>query len=556
MSEWDDKINKLLVEVDALDDNPDKSALDALWLKVLTIATGVQNPPAEALGELVNDVLDCLSDDALDSCSDQLDVIFSRIEASYQNSDGELASNIWSDFLHVVLGDLSNIDEFKQLVYCVLTPPDAIDIEQDGFRSSQDPQHEETDKFPIDDAINQHSKDRSQDDAGSLREVECVSVEETIKASEINVDNLPWPEHLEQLSDEEAISTFNRLFTSFHIDAKLHDSKDLKNYEKLVEIRRKLNLRESEKSYKSLWSTTYSEFISSQGITLAPKPDKANTDAVQEKESIDSPKTNNDTTTSVNSQSDNSPLQQPSPVQDKSTPVRHFYSSINTQEEYLDCAIKHLDACKAILVAHDKFNPSTDDAYQDLLMFEEVYYLAGYILECILKSFILNHIQWNGDNLETIDVPLKHLSWGKKYGYFSFSSHFTGWMLSFVKKDSYWTTVFEKIPLFNGRRSIPYSPENREINAWLKWIFRDRRIRNIIYDWKAEVRYHHYDIFRIDAIMLIKLCDLIVKSIIKNFGKRPSIVNSDAQSLRKSISSDFHDLVSRYYKDQQNINAV
>lgn len=556
MSEWDDKINKLLVEVDALDDNPDKSALDALWLKVLTIATGVQNPPAEALGVLINDVQDCLTDDALDSCSEQLDVIFSRLEALCQNSDSELVTNIWCDFLHVIFGELPSIDEFKQLVYCVLTPSDAIDIEQDGFRSSQEPQHDEPEKIPINDAINQHSKDRSQGDAGVLREVDSVSIEETLKASEIITDNIFWPEQIENLSDEEAISTFNRLFTSFHIDAKLHDSKDLRSYEKLVEIRRKLDLKETEKSYKSLWSITYSEFLYSKGVAIPSKPEKANTNAEQTKENVGASKTNNDTAASDNSQSDNSLLQQPNPVQDKSTPVRHFYSSINSQDEYLDCAIKHLDACKAILVAHDRFNPSSNDSYQDLLMFEEVYYLAGYILECILKSFILNHIQWNGDNLETIDVPLKHLSWVKKYGYFSFSSHFTGWMLTFVKKDSYWTTVFEKIPLFNGRKLIPYSQETREVNAWLKWIFRDRRIRDIIYDWKAEVRYHHYDIFRIDAIMLIKLCDLIVKSVIKNFGKRPSIINYDAQSLRKSISIDFHDLVSRYFNDQQNINTI
>ena len=95
MSEWDDKINKLLVEVDALDDNPDKSALDALWLKVLTIATGVQNPPAEALGELVNDVLDCFTDFVIDSCSEQLDEIFSRIESLYRNPDSEPPRCIW-----------------------------------------------------------------------------------------------------------------------------------------------------------------------------------------------------------------------------------------------------------------------------------------------------------------------------------------------------------------------------------------------------------------------------------------------------------------------------
>lgn len=131
MSEWDDKINKLLVEVDALDDNPDKSALDALWLKVLTIATGVDMPSAERLGELVNDVLDSYEFDVAEQSSDQIDDIFNKLESLPSDTSNDQIDIIWTEFLHVMLGDRPRVEDVKQLVYCTLMPMESSGARED-----------------------------------------------------------------------------------------------------------------------------------------------------------------------------------------------------------------------------------------------------------------------------------------------------------------------------------------------------------------------------------------------------------------------------------------
>lgn len=636
MSEWDDKINKLLVEVDALDDNPDKSALDALWLKVLTIATGVQNPPAEALGELVNDVLDCFTDFVIDSCSEQLDEIFSRIESLYRNPDSEPPRCIWCDFFNIIHGELHRIDEFKKLVHCVLTPSGAIDIEQDDDDSPLEPHHRDEEKPPI-------SEDpHFQDDSEIIREAEeamavgeTTTVTPTIASSN---DIIQWQAFISQLPDEEIILSLNRVFGIYGFDVKLLNSDELHDKAVFASIRSKLNVSETielrEDTYKTSWSIIYNRFLRSKGVVFTKVASKSQTilepvhavehnreessgeikwassiddrsdedivsifnrlfsayqihehlqnieelqqeerflevrNVLSVKKSYSYYKTQYKKSWSIiyfqflksrgisfpRNESDEKRLEQsPKQVTVKRKKKSHFGDS---KEEYLQSAIKHLDACKAILIAHDLLPANVEYARQ--LILEEIHYLMGYILECSAKSLVLNEIDWNGDNLELLDSPEKsdyreekHVCWKPCFApseapFIILSSHFNKLFLKSITDYSFCNTVYRNVPLFNGLiDSFDYDGSDDD-RLLLNSILHNDRIHEVINSWNTSLRYRDLPsnssmkINKEEAVMIIALCDKIVKAVIK-------IVRNN-----KQLEDSFSDLVSRYLnKDQQ-----
>ena len=258
MSEWDDRINELLVEIDALDDSAGNSALEALWLKVLSLAAGVDDPPAEVLGELVNDVLDCFPEEVVDLISGQLADIFDRIEKLYQQTDSESACGIWCDILYTMLGETPRIEDFRQLVQSILTPPDEFveDAEDEDLRDDNTT-IEVIDLPPVDNDSDS-SYELSQDDLEIIREAE-VAMKDTSHATSIPVnESIQWQLYINKQTDEEIISILNRLFDVYGIDAKLSDSEELKNHDVFTDIRNKFNLPETieliEYKYKSSWS--------------------------------------------------------------------------------------------------------------------------------------------------------------------------------------------------------------------------------------------------------------------------------------------------------------
>lgn len=639
MSEWDDKINKLLVEVDALDDNPDKSALDALWLKVLTIATGVQNPPAETLGELVNDVLDCFNDFIIDSCSEQLDEVFSRIEALYRNPDSEPPCNIWCDFFNVIYGELTRIDEFKKLVHCVLTPSGAIDIKQDDDGLLIEPHYQDEEvKPPI------SEEPHSQDDLEIIREAEeamAVEVPSTVAPPIASKDVvLQWPAFISQLPDEEIILSMNRVFGIYGFDVQLLNPNELHDKAVFASIRSKLKVSETielrDETYKTSWSIIYNRFLKSKGVVFTKVTSKSQTiqKPVQPVEH-DSKESSGEIkwASSIDDRNDedivsifnrlfsayqiHEHLQNIEELQQEERfvevrnilSVKKSYSYYKTQykkswsiiyfqflkaqgitfprdgsdeqqsvhtpkqvlvknkkqkkshfgdskEEYLQSAIKHLDACKAILIAHDLLPANIEYARQ--LILEEIHYLMGYILECSAKSLVLNEIDWNGDNLEILDSPEKsiyreekHVCWKPCFApsetpYIILSSHFNKLFLKSITDYSFCNTVFRNVPLFNGLIDSNDYDGSDDDRLLLNSILHNDRIHEVINSWNTSLRYRDLPstssmkINKEEAVMIIALCDKIVKAVIK-------IVRNN-----KQLEDSFSDLVSRYLnKDQQ-----
>lgn len=631
MSEWDDRINELLVEIDALDNPAENSALEVLWLKVLSLAAGVDDPPAEVLGELVNDVLDCFPEEVVDLISGQLADIFDRIEKLFQQADSESACGIWCDILYTMLGETPRIEDFRQLVQSILTPPDEFVGDAEDEDLHDDSTASEVIDLPPVDNDSDSSNELSQDDLEIIREAE-VAMKDTSPATSIPVnESIQWQLYINKQTDEEIISILNRLFAVYGIDAKLSTPEELKNHDVFTDIRNKFNLPETieliEYKYKSSWSIIYNKYLKSKGATFAKKPTKKEIKEEVKEEIKEEPskETINNTTQiqfqfnwpqKIDGLNDEELLlfynqllfpyfgieakietsdelkkndkfneiksilgvtnilfknnqswsilysKYVSTESIKCTSVRR--SAIHHYNEYHCCAIKHLKACKAILVAYDacKGNQEDEKLLSDQLIFEEIYYLSGYILECAAKSLLLKACNWKGYKLHIFfDSPLfKELrdkykicwSWKQSQkGFLVLEDHFSVNLLKWISHNPYFSCEFTKIPLFNG---CFHRFEHGIAKTEFERLLRKEKIIFLIDNWNTALRYREIPnsqqrITEKQAVLLIALCDQIVKAI----GPKPSCITLDSNT---SVADSFRRLVARYTSEQQNNNAI
>lgn len=674
MSEWDDKINKLLVEVDALDDNPDKSALDALWLKVLTIATGVDVPSAERLGELVNDVLDSYEFDVAEQSSDQIDDIFNKLESLPSDTSNDQIDIIWTEFLHVMLGDRPRVEDVKQLVYCTLMPMESSGAREDvSTEIDESPNNQGIAILLPPEPKGQTSQDNlSQEDEDIIQEAEAA-----LKAISSNEEGDVWPKMINRLDDDEIISVLNRLFDTYGIDAHLQNVDELRNIECFELVKGKLNVApwcELRDNYKTSWSIVYAFYLKSKATDSEEslpeqqdEPEQAQRAVgpatLSEPSSPITPSASEDNDLwpkHINRMSDEDIvaifnrlfvkfqisaslsvtdlreetqfkdmcLKLGSPekcklksghyqqswnylykffVKDKnlvfyfpqsepSTADEHAVIELNpqlfTQHEqplevgqphrrgrrsyikgykgYLRCARKHLDACKTIMVAHDSILHEKEDSDLNSLVYEEMYYLSGYIMECSTMAALLKIIDWSdGDELNLLDNDeheqireTYHISWDKNfYGCHRLSSHFAGKkIVELIRHNNQLATLFQDIPFLNGKREEPFNGDNDIDNLLCHEIFSDCSISERVEQWNNTViRYRGLPfgekrITRRDTLLLIALCDLIVKKIIQNF--HINLGDSSNDDSLNSVNDSFQKLVSSFINVQQNNNSI
>ena len=237
---------------------------------------------------------------------------------------------------------------------------------------------------------------------------------------------------------------------------------------------------------------------------------------------------------------------------------------------YLRCAYKHLEACKTIMVAHDSALHKKEDSVPNSLVYEEIYYLSGYIMECCTMAALLKIIRWSdGDELSLLDNDehehireTYHISWEKSfYGCHRLSSHFAGKkIVELIKRNDQLATFFQDIPFLNGKREEPFNGNNDIDNLLCHEIFSDCRISEKVERWNNTViRYRGLPIgdkriTRRDTLLLIALCDLIVKKIIQNF--HISLGDSFIDDTLISVNDSFNELVSKYINMHQNNNSI
>lgn len=178
---------------------------------------------------------------------------------------------------------------------------------------------------------------------------------------------------------------------------------------------------------------------------------------------------------------------------------------------YLEAAKKHYKACKRIFQLYERCEKNK---YDDRYLFNEIYYIFGYILEGISVYMIFKHFGYEkSKSIENCHEDESFIKKAHVTYHFGEGTRKYGNSLKKISNHNF-QEYTEALAQEFAPYHIPYLSKDVPLNEDTQ---KELRLKKLIKEWKPDVRYRKYkDPFELsesDVQSIISLCQTILKKI-------------------------------------------